>query len=185
MTSTKNIYQKLQELRVILQQKNLKKSGQNKYAGYKYYELHDFIPTVNELMLEMKLTSCTSYGTKLAKLEIINLENTTEIVKFTTPMSSASLKGCHEVQNLGAVRTYLRRYLWTTALEITESDPLESQTGNNEPDISDMTKKAISSATTTEALDGIEKRVKSSKKLDKDKDEILKLIADKKEFFDE
>ena len=41
-------------------------------------------------------------------------------------MSSAALKGCHEVQNLGAVQTYLRRYLWVTAMEIVEHDALDS-----------------------------------------------------------
>jgi hypothetical protein len=41
-------------------------------------------------------------------------------------MSEASLKGCHPVQNLGAVETYVRRYLWVTALEIVEHDGLDS-----------------------------------------------------------
>jgi hypothetical protein len=44
-------------------------------------------------------------------------------------MSSAQLKGCHEVQNLGAVQTYLRRYLWTMAFEICEHDSLDAVTG--------------------------------------------------------
>jgi hypothetical protein len=39
-------------------------------------------------------------------------------------MSTASLKGCHEVQNLGAVETYIRRYLYQTAFEIVEADEL-------------------------------------------------------------
>ena len=181
MTNTKNVHQKLQEVRVNLQEKNLKKSGENKFAGYKYYELHDFIPTVNELMLEHKLTSQISYGTKMARLDIINTDNVSEVITFKTPMSSAALKGCHEVQNLGAVQTYLRRYLWTTALEITESDPLEAQTGNKEPDVFAMTKKAIASTTTIEALEGLEKKINSSKKLE-NKDDLLKLVADKKEF---
>jgi hypothetical protein len=44
-------------------------------------------------------------------------------------MSTAALKGCHEVQNLGAVQTYLRRYLWVAALEIVEHDALDATTG--------------------------------------------------------
>jgi hypothetical protein len=47
-------------------------------------------------------------------------------------MSRAELKGCHEVQNLGAVQTYLRRYLWTTAMEIVEHDALDATTGSVE-----------------------------------------------------
>ena len=49
-----------------------------------------------------------------------------ESVKITSPMSSAALKGCHEVQNLGAVQTYLRRYLWVAAMEIVEHDAIDS-----------------------------------------------------------
>lgn len=51
-------------------------------------------------------------------------------VTFTSPMSSAALKGCHDVQNLGAVQTYLRRYLWTNAFEIVEHDALDATTGS-------------------------------------------------------
>jgi hypothetical protein len=41
-------------------------------------------------------------------------------------MSSASLKGCHEVQNLGAVETYIKRYLYQNCFEIVEGDALDS-----------------------------------------------------------
>jgi hypothetical protein len=54
-------------------------------------------------------------------------------VTFSSPMSSAALKGCHDVQNLGAVQTYLRRYLWTNAFEIVEHDALDAVMGKDEP----------------------------------------------------
>jgi hypothetical protein len=37
------------------------------------------------------------------------------------------------VQNLGAVQTYIRRYLWVTAMEIVEHDALDATTGNDKP----------------------------------------------------
>lgn len=37
-------------------------------------------------------------------------------------MSRAALKGCHEVQNLGAVQSYLRRYLYMAAFDIGECE---------------------------------------------------------------
>jgi hypothetical protein len=46
-------------------------------------------------------------------------------------MGSAALKGCHEVQNIGAVETYQRRYLWVAALEIVEHDALDATTGKD------------------------------------------------------
>ena len=42
-----NLFQKLQKARVELQEMNLKKSGQNKFAGFSYYELSDFLPAIN------------------------------------------------------------------------------------------------------------------------------------------
>ena len=45
-------------------------------------------------------------------------------------MGTANLKGCHEVQNIGACETYQRRYLYTTALSISEHDALDATTGS-------------------------------------------------------
>jgi hypothetical protein len=41
-------------------------------------------------------------------------------------MAEANLKGAHPIQNLGAVLSYQRRYLWMAALEIVEHDIIDS-----------------------------------------------------------
>lgn len=125
------IYSKLQKCRVDLQNMNLKKSGYNKFSGYYYYELGDFLPKLNELMLENKMCSVVSFTDELATLNIIDTEDKTQIT-FTSPMATAELKGCHEIQNLGAVQTYQRRYLYLNAFEIVESDALNGVTGKAE-----------------------------------------------------
>jgi hypothetical protein len=66
-------------------------------------------------------------------------------------MSSAALKGCHDVQNLGAVISYLRRYLWTNAFEIVEHDVLDATTGSVEP----LGKTYANSAPTTKYVEVI------------------------------
>ena len=124
-----NIYEKLQEARVELQGMNLKKSGKNSFAQYDYFELADFMPHINRIMLEKKLTGFCSFTEDLASLTLVNSEKPEERIVFTSPMSKANLKGCHEVQNLGAVETYQRRYLYTTAVEIVEADLLDTLTG--------------------------------------------------------
>ncbi len=48
-------------------------------------------------------------------------------------ITSAQLKGCHEVQNLGASITYITRYLLVMALAICEHDALDATTGSEEP----------------------------------------------------
>jgi hypothetical protein len=121
-----NVYQKLNAARAKFHSIELKKSGHNKFAGYKYFELADFIIPALEIFKEHGLTGIISFGKETADLRIINNENPEEVIVIESPMSSAALKGCHEVQNLGAVQTYLRRYLWVAALEIVEHDAIDS-----------------------------------------------------------
>jgi hypothetical protein len=127
-----NVYEKLQTMRVELQKMNLTKSGKNKFAGYDYYELGDFIPQINELCAKHKVTTLISYTSEQATLVIVNSEKPEERIVLSSPMSTAALKGCHEVQNLGAVETYLRRYLYTMAFEIVEQDALDKTNGKVE-----------------------------------------------------
>lgn len=119
------VYEKLQKARIKLQHTELKKSGHNKFAGYKYFELGDFLPAIQSIFFELKLCPVVSFGTELATLRIIDTENG-GCVTFTSPMAEAQLKGCHPIQNLGAVETYSRRYLYVTALEIVEHDAIDS-----------------------------------------------------------
>jgi hypothetical protein len=119
------VYEKLQKARIKLQHTELKKSGHNKFAGYKYFELGDFLPAIQSIFFELKLCPVVSFGTELATLRIIDTENG-GCVTFTSPMAEAQLKGCHPIQNLGAVETYSRRYLYVTALEIVDHDAIDS-----------------------------------------------------------
>jgi hypothetical protein len=127
-----SVYKKLQDARMKLQNTALKKSGHNKFAGYYYFELGDFLPAIQKICAEMGLCGVVSFNHDMAFLQILDVEDGTSIM-FTSPMSSAALKGCHDVQNLGAVQTYLRRYLWVNAFEIVEHDALEPLTGKEDP----------------------------------------------------
>ena len=124
-----NVYQKLNEARKQFHTAKLKKSGHNKFANYYYFELGDFIIPALEIFNDLGLTSVITFGTEVAVMNIYNNEKPEEWITLNSPMSTAALKGCHEVQNLGAVQTYLRRYLWVAALEIVEHDALDATTG--------------------------------------------------------
>lgn len=126
-----SVYRKLMEARIALQGKKLNKSGNNKFAGYKYFELGDFLPVVQEIFLEKQLCGVVSFLPDVAVLTITDMEDGS-FLHINSPMSSAALKGCHDVQNLGAVQTYLRRYLWVTAMEIVEHDALDATTGGSD-----------------------------------------------------
>ena len=120
-----SVYKKIAQARNMLQEIDLKKSGHNKFANYHYFELGDFLPTCNMIFAELGLCDVISFTDTLALMEIYDTESGEKAV-FTSPMAMASLKGCHDVQNLGATQTYLRRYLWTTAMGIVEHDALDA-----------------------------------------------------------
>lgn len=126
------IYEKLQNCRVELQNLKLKKTGKNNYAGFEYFELKDFLPTVNELFAKNKMFSNFSMDCNIAELEIIDCEDKTS-VKFTSPTAELELKGCNKIQALGGTHTYLKRYLYINALEIVEADLFDAVTGKEEP----------------------------------------------------
>ena len=123
------VYKKLAEARKMMRSRTLKKSGHNKFAGYNYFELGDFLHPALEIFDQLGLISIVSFTKEQAELCVVDIEGGGEII-FTCPFGSAALKGCHEVQNMGACQTYNRRYLYTLALELLEHDALDSTTGS-------------------------------------------------------
>ncbi|WP_346930247.1 ERF family protein [Clostridium sp.] len=120
-----NIYQKLQRARVELQNKELKKSGYNKYSDYKYFELGDFLPYINEICDVLGLYCEFQFAKEKAILLVIDSENPEELRTWSTPVEIATLKGCSSIQNIGGSQSYARRYLYLMAFEIAESDTVD------------------------------------------------------------
>lgn len=143
---TTNIYMKLQKARVQLQGKSLKKSGKNKFANYEYFEIEDFLPAIQVIFESVGLCGVVTFSSETASLEIHDTESN-DFIAFQAPMANAELKGCHAIQNMGAVISYMRRYLWMLAMEIVEADALDATTGK-EKIITE--KKPESKATVTE-----------------------------------
>ncbi|WBK39952.1 Erf-like ssDNA annealing protein [PinkBerry-associated phage LS06-2018-MD08] len=121
-----SVYKKLQDVSVALQETKMKKSGKNKFAGFSYFELGDFLPTVNQLFQANGLCGYVSFDSEIAMLTITDVEDGSS-VEVCSPMVTISMKGANEIQNLGAVQTYQRRYLYMAALGITENDVVDSQ----------------------------------------------------------
>jgi hypothetical protein len=121
-----SIYKKLSDAREHFHALELKKTGHNKFAGYKYFELGDFLIPALSVLKIYGIVSVISFGKEIATMRLIDIDKPDDFIEITSPMSSAALKGAHEIQNLGAVQTYLRRYLWVAALEIVEHDAIDS-----------------------------------------------------------
>jgi len=124
-----NVYEKLNLAREKFHSSEIKKSGHNKFAGYTYFELGDFVVPALRIFREVGLTSVISFDRDLASMQIIDTAKPEDRIVITSPMSEAQLKGCHAVQNLGAVETYIRRYLWVAALEVVEHDAVDASAG--------------------------------------------------------
>ena len=130
----KNIYTKLMEVRVAFHKLELKKSGLNKFAGFKYYELGDFLVPATKLLQEVNLCPMISFNNDLATMTLINGDEPTEQITFTSPMRDLELKGTNAVQNLGGVQTYLTRYLYIQLLNIVEADVFDATSGKDDKD---------------------------------------------------
>ena len=131
-TKQLNLFQKLQKARVELQEMSLKKSGHNKFAGFSYYELADFLPAINIICNNIGLFTAISFETEYAILRIYDCEDMDRFIEFKSPMKEIQQKGCNDIQSLGSVETYSRRYLYLTAFEIVESDFSDAVSGNDD-----------------------------------------------------
>lgn len=162
-----NIYEKMQRVKVDLQKKELKKTGENTFSKYKYYELGDFMPAINEICLKYKLFTSIDFSKEEAILTVINIEKTDEKLFYSSEMVKTTLKGCNEIQALGGVQTYQRRYLYMNAFEISENDYYVD--GNN----------------INEEIPKDDVEIEGTKKIDKLKKDLLDEAIEKNKISDE
>lgn len=120
-----NIYEKITAIKVEFHSKEIKKTGINSFSKTEFFQLGDFVTEGIRLCNQHKLCQFVNFDAVNATMTIVNSEKPEERVVYNSPMSTCNLKGMHEVQNLGAVQTYLRRYLWQTFLEVAEHDEVD------------------------------------------------------------
>lgn len=128
-----NLYEKVSNIKSEISKAELKKTGVNKFSGFTYYELADFLPTIISLCVKYKLCTYTSYTNEFATLTVINTEKPEEQIAISSPMKELELKGCNPIQALGGVETYSRRYLYLAMFDIVESDSFDAVAGKEAP----------------------------------------------------
>lgn len=121
-----NVFGKLAEARAKFKTAKVQKSGENKFQGYRYFELADILNAVTDINREVGLATVETVTADCATLTVVNVDDPADRADFSVPMSTAQLKGCHPVQNLGAAITYVRRYLYQNAYSVAEPDQLDS-----------------------------------------------------------
>lgn len=118
------------KIRVELQKRKLKMTGKNTHAGFSYFELSDFLPTLNELMLENQVNDQITIGKEYAELTIIKGDEkqtyTIPFVMFDVPNTKNGSPMMQQIQYLGAICTYYKRYLYMNAFGITDGDVIDN-----------------------------------------------------------
>lgn len=150
---------KLQLARVMLQKRDINKTGDNTFANFKFFQLEDFITDVNEIFAKLGLHSefnitpqtiayeeSTSYSEdgkvlvttkkpiikEMATLEITDVQKLSDVEMYEMEVAPVMI-GNNSKQNIyqaaGGRNTYYKRYLYMNALEIVESDESEATLG--------------------------------------------------------
>ena len=99
------IYKKLNEARSKFHKMKLEKTGHNKFAGYKYFELGDFLVPALQIFDEVGLCAFVSFTDEEALMQIHETEGD-GVIFITSPMAEAPLKGTHPIQQVGACLLY-------------------------------------------------------------------------------
>lgn len=126
------VYAKLTKARGMLSDIKMKKSGKNKFAGYEYFELGDFIPNIHKIFDQVGLCGVFSFDSETnATLTIYDSApskepNQDNFITFASPVVPVNNPKGQPIQDLGSTHTYMRRYLWLMAMEIVENDSVDA-----------------------------------------------------------
>lgn len=130
-----NIYEKLLLAREMFASENVKKTGKNSYAEFKYFTLEDIVPVKNRIFKQLGIVDIIRFyqEPKTAELYLINADNPEESVVFSCNLAPDNSLIKNPIQSEGAVQTYVRRYLYMLVLDIIEADLIEETSGKPEP----------------------------------------------------
>ena len=133
MVSNQKIHQKIARIQKNLMAMKLPKSGENKFANFKYYELEDILPAIFKECYNQELFLEFSFSLEEAQLKVRNWNKPGESVITSVPMPEIVPlnRGMNIMQSEGSYITYLKRYLLTNLFLIMEKDVVDAIPQNN------------------------------------------------------
>lgn len=133
MASHQKIHQKIARVQKNLMAMKLPKSGENKFANFKYYELEDILPAIFKECYNQELFLEFSFSLDEAQLKVRNWNEPGESVITSVPMPEIVPlnRGMNIMQSEGSYITYLKRYLLTNLFLIMEKDVVDAIPQNN------------------------------------------------------
>lgn len=155
--TTYNIYKKLQLARKDFFNEGVEKSGINRHAEFKYFELEDIVPVASKIFEKYNCLFLVTFPEEKAVGRFINLDNPEEELTIeckTTQIAEPGKFRMNEIQALGANITYMRRYLYFLLLDIIQADDIDNQ---------DNTKTTSTKPVTPEKREEIKNNLTNSK----------------------
>lgn len=124
-----NLNESIINIRVELQRSNINKSGKNKFQGFTYFELGDFLPRLNELMSVEKVNDIITIQDNVMTLTLVKGDEREQYSipfhVYDTPLNKQGGKSMQDIQYLGALNTYYKRYLYLNAFGITDGEVID------------------------------------------------------------
>lgn len=109
--------------------KELKESGRNNYQKYNYSELKDIVPLVNKVCEKYKLKRKFDWDVErnVMTLTFIDREDgSTDVSTFPLSLIGGGDPG-KQMQDLGRIQTYARRYLYIQLFDIAVPDEIDNK----------------------------------------------------------
>ncbi len=129
------IQKKILDLRERFEAEKVEKKGRNKFSNFDYFRLDEIIPPAKRICKELGLFTLVTFwrdeGGVGGTMEVFDIESKQK-VELVSGSGTAKLTACHDIQNTGAVQTYVRRYLWITLLDLVEPEDLDNLSGKPE-----------------------------------------------------
>lgn len=200
-----NTMQKLSKARLYFLNSKVGKSGKNILLEFKYFELEDIVPIAIRIFDRVGLVAVDDFGGEIASKTIYNVHDPNDVpvvfqVKYREAEQIVNKNGkavTNPLQALGSSITYLRRYLWMVALDITEPDNVDENIGAEEAapepvkavpkppatpqeraEIKKELTQAVTGNATPEQLEELKSLCKNLRNLDEEKqDEFVQKIA--------
>jgi hypothetical protein len=138
----KTVHARMSAIKAELAKIEIKKSGHNKFAGFKYHELQDFMVHINQLNQKHGVNDLVEIDEdkKECRITLINVDAKDDFYTVSVPYREAQMLGkggtpsnVDVIQRMGSTITYNRRYLYMTAYNIVESDSVDSQEPTKTP----------------------------------------------------
>ena len=134
-----SLWERLSRIKAELSKREVKKSGHNKFSGYYYHELADFMPHITDLQATFGVDDTVDFIKNQdgfidsVSITLTNVHRPEETKTTTIPYVEAEMlaKGgapstIDAIQRMGSTITYNRRYIYMLAYNITENDQVDA-----------------------------------------------------------